>query len=565
LKFIAATNPIEKVNRFPWRKTRLIEWGMAVLMSAAALRLHWVCLIHAGGLWRDEAGGVQLALLPSLREVWAMLTHDSFPILMPLTIRSWSSMGFGDTDFGLRCLGFCVGLLLLASLWIAAGMMRRGTPVVALALAGLNITIIRAGDSLRAYGLAAALVVLVLALTWRLARKPNFINASLAALAAIFSVQCLYQDIFFVLAACCGGVAVCGAERRWRDTAWIFGVGALAAISLIPYIRPIIQAQDWWLLEKFGFHFSTGVENLRDAAGFSTPELKWLWRGLFLAAVAVALCAAAPRRFNPVSDFDGRDLILFGGVALTVSVAGFFIFLRNAGLPTQPWYFTPLIAFVAVCLNAILTPCDRWVQPAVAAVVGLSALAAYPQNLSAMPCRQTNVDIIAAQLTAEGTANDFIVVQPWYYGISFSRYYKGAAPWVTVPPLADHTMHRYDQFKVEMLKTNVMQPVLDRIAATLKSGHRVWVLTAAKDTEIPTPGSRPRVNLPPPPLRISGWTDSPYTSVWASQTMQFLSDHSRQFGPAAISTNECVNPLEDLRTILATGWQTNITRAHAAK
>lgn len=530
-------------------------------MSVAALHLHWIFFANAGGLWRDEAGSVQLALLPSLRDVWAMLTHDLSPMLMPLAIRSWSAMGFGGTDFGLRCLGLGIGLLLLASLWTAAAMMRRGTPVVALALAGLDVTVIRAGDSLRAYGLGSALAVLMLALMWRLTQKPNFTNALLAALGAILSVQSLFQDSFFVLAAVCGGIAVCIAERRWRGAVWILAVGALAAATLVPYVHPLVKSQDWWMLEKTGFQFWRGRLYFLEAANYPTPEFKWIWLGLFLIALVFGIIVAVSSRAKMAQDFSGRNLIFFGWISLAAGVAGFLIFLQVADLPTQPWYYVPLIAFIAVCLDAILAPCARWLQPTLAIAIGLLVLINHPTGAAALIRRQTNADIVTARLTDQATAHDYIVVNPWYYGISFVRYYKGAASWDTLPPLGDHSIHRYDQFKIEMQKTNAIQSVLAKIAATLQSGHRVWILTDIKGAEIPPRGSQPRINLPPPPLRISRWSDSPYSVVWQSQAMCFASDHSRRFEKIPIPANQPVNPDEDLRLLVAEGWQTNSTPA----
>ena len=55
----------------------------------------------------------------------------------------------GNTDLGLRVLGLFVGLFLLLAFWFASWTMRNGAPLLAVTLAGLNVTIIRAGDSLR--------------------------------------------------------------------------------------------------------------------------------------------------------------------------------------------------------------------------------------------------------------------------------------------------------------------------------------------------------------------------------------------------------------------------------
>ena len=150
------------------------NWIAAALVTLFAVYLHVLFLLSAGGLWRDEVELVHLSLLPSFSEVWQNLPHDSCPILMHLAVRAWSAVGFGNADAGLRVLGLYVGLFLLLAFWFASWTMRNGAPLLAVTLAGLNVTIVRAGDSLRAYGLGSALAVLTLAayLAFNLPSKP---------------------------------------------------------------------------------------------------------------------------------------------------------------------------------------------------------------------------------------------------------------------------------------------------------------------------------------------------------------------------------------------------------
>src|SRR6266487_5442092 len=231
---------------------RYLNWAIAALVTLCAVYLHALFFLNAGGLWRDEVDLVHLSLLPSVSEVWQNLPHDSCPILMHLAVRAWSASGFGNTDPSLRVLGLYVGLFLLLAFWLASWTMRNGARLLAVTLAGLNVTIIRAGDSLRGYGLGSALAVLTLALIWRLTWRPSLGTFSCAVAVAILSVQSLYQNAFLLFAACCAGFVLCAAERRWRDTLPIFAVGAAAAVSLLPYIPLIVRAQDWYVLYKVG-------------------------------------------------------------------------------------------------------------------------------------------------------------------------------------------------------------------------------------------------------------------------------------------------------------------------
>src|SRR6266480_4576161 len=247
---------------------RHLNWLIAALVTLCAVYLHVLFFLNAGGLWRDEVDLVHLSLLPSLSEVWQNLPHDSCPILMHLAVREWSAAAsLGNTDPFLRVLGLYVGLFLLLAFWLASWTMRKGAPLLAVTLAGLNVTMVRAGDSLRGYGLGSALAVLMLAVIWRLTCRPKLAAFSCAVAVAVLSVQSLYQNAFLLFAACCGGLMLCAMERRLRDTLPIFAVGAAAAVSLLPYIPLIVHAQDWHVIYQVGFHFSVGWNQLSEATG----------------------------------------------------------------------------------------------------------------------------------------------------------------------------------------------------------------------------------------------------------------------------------------------------------
>jgi hypothetical protein len=125
--------------------------------------------------------------------------------------------------------------------------------------------------------------------------------------------------------------------------------------------------------------------------------------------------------------------------------------------------------------------------------------------------------------------NDYVIVYPFYCGTTFNRYYKGAAPWTTLPPLEDYTLQRWDLFNAKIQTKDPIAPVIERTVSTLQSGNRVWFV-----------GN---------PLVERSWFD------WGFQVTQFLSAHSR-FGAVVIdpSTN-CVNPFENLPVFVATGWK----------
>jgi hypothetical protein len=527
---------------------RYSNWVAAALVTLFATYLHALFLLNAGGLWRDEAAFVHLSLLPSVSDVWQTLGFDHCPILMPLAVRAWSAAGLGNTDPGLRVLGLVIGLFWLLAFWLASWTMRNSAPLLAVTLAGLNVTMVRIGDSLRGYGLGSALAVLTLAVIWRLTCRPSLAAFFCALAAAVLSVQSLYQNAVFVFAACCGGFVLCAVERRWRDMLLVLVVGAAAAVSMLPYIPLIVRAQDWYIICKVPFSFSYGWKQLSLATGSPLTIFTWVWVALWIAAVAAAIYVLFWRRDRLPERV--RGTILFVGTSLILGTAGFALFLKLANFPTQPWYYVPLIAFSAVCLDAMFFAAWRWAEPAVMILAALTISTTSLFELPAVKCRQTNVDLIAAGLSPEVAPNDYVIVHPWQRGVTFQRYYKGAAPWTTLPPLEDHAVHRYDLLKAKMQTKDPIAPVIDRITSTLQSGNRVWLVGNLPSTEEPLPEILPAPNNP------WGWFDVPYSFHWGVQVSQFLSAHCQRSAVViAPSTNYCVNPRENLPVVVVTGWK----------
>jgi hypothetical protein len=527
---------------------RYFNWATAALVTLCAVYLHVLFLLNAGGLWRDEAGFVHLSLLPSVTEVWQNLPHDSFPILMPLVVRAWSAAAsLGNTDAGLRVLGLYVGLFLLLAFWFASWMTCKGAPLLAVTLAGLNVTMVRVGDSLRAYGLGSALAVLMLALIWRLTWRPGFAIFSCAVAVAVLSVQSLYQNAFFVFAACCGGFALCVVERRWRHTLPILAVGAAAAVSLLPYVPLIIRAKGWSMTARPGFRFSRGWEQLSLATGSPLTVFTWVWIALSMGALAATISVLFWRR-DRLPDHV-RGLILFAGTSLVLAAAGFAFFLRLAALPTQPWYYVPLMAFSVVCLDTIFLAAWRWAQTAAVILATLTIFTTFLFGLPGVKCRQTNLDLIAASLSSEVAPNDYVIVHQWHLGVTFQRYYKSEAPWTTLPPLEDHALHRVDLLKAKMQTKDPIAPVIDQITSTLQSGNRVWLVGNFPVTQEPLPEILPAPNNP------WGWFDVPYSFHWGAQVTQFLSAHCQRSAVVMAPSTNCVNPFENVPVFVVTGWK----------
>ena len=139
------------------------------------------------------------------------------------------------------------------------------------------------------------------------------------------------------------------------------------------------------------------------------------------------------------------------------------------------------------------------------------------------------MDLIAARVSSEVAPNDYVIVYPFYCGVTFQRYYKAAASWTTLPPLEDYTLQRWDLFKAKLETKDPIAPVIDRIASTLQSGNRVWFV-----------GN---------PFAERYWPN------WGVQVTEFLSAHSRRAAGVVDPSTNCVNPFENLPVFVATGWK----------
>ena len=525
------------------------EWAVSLGATLAAIGLHAIYLTHAGGLWRDETNCVHLATVPTAGEMWRTLTRDSFPVLFPATIRFWSAIGLGSTDFGFRCLGFVIALLLLGAVWLNARVLRSSLPLVSLGLLAANLTLVRWGDSLRAYGLGCCLILLTLALVWRLMQAPGVGRFIAAALAAVLSVHCLYQNAFLLFTICIAGCFVCFRRHQDKSALLVVGVGATAAVSLLPYVGLITLSQRWRVVEKGGVDASVVWSNLCEALGSPMSWQVWVWIGLCLVMVVRGFGVLGPSAGR--RRIDAEDLPLFAAITVVLGVVCFLIFFLIVKLPTQPWYWLPFMALIAVCIDAAL---GSWLDRYRGWPLGLVCLLSFVPLISGVGLakyRQTNIDLIAARLRQQVKPGDLILVYPWYCGVTFNRYYQGAAPWTTLPGLADSRIHRYDLLREKLAATAPIKPVLDRVAQTLASGNRLWIVG---ELPPPEPGETAPPDLPPAPEGPYGWADVPYSYVWGRQAEHFIAAHGGQTEAVPIGSSDGVSRYEKASLAVVSGW-----------
>src|SRR2546430_3493396 len=160
------------------------EWLAAGLVTAVIFGLQLFLLFHAGCFCGDEVQILNLSATQSLSE----MTHDSFPVLLPLLVRGWTALGLGDSDFHLRWLGLLMAAGIIAALWLASLTARR-PPLLGLIFFGLNANAIYWSEYLRGYGAGSLLNLVTLAAMVFFLARPTWLRAAWLALAAALSVQ----------------------------------------------------------------------------------------------------------------------------------------------------------------------------------------------------------------------------------------------------------------------------------------------------------------------------------------------------------------------------------------
>ncbi|MFN2602562.1 MAG: hypothetical protein ABR582_07390 [Gemmatimonadaceae bacterium] len=535
-------------------KLSRLELSVAGILTILAIALRAKLALSAGGLWRDEASTLGVATSPTVREVWMNLQSDSFPLLWMLIVREVAHLGGLMNDPIFRLLGFGVGIALVIVLWFYARTLRYRIPLVSIALLGLTPSVITWGSTLRAYGFGMALSILCTAFLWRVVQFGRWRDFLLACVAAVLSVQALYYNSVLLLAMCSGGLVVSMRRRDPRTSILIAAVGAAAAMSMIPYAWVVARVSQWTDVLRiprydFPLFWSKLYETLQ-------PGGRWtltLWAVIFVIAL-VATARGFRNKKEPGPTQTQRDVAAFCATTMLVAAAGVFVFLRVLSYETQAWYYLSLLAICAICIDGIsgsLIHTDRARQARLAAVIAFALLEIRPAFRTSAQ-RMTNIDIVADTLRSVTTPGDFVVVNPWYVGLSFNRYYRARVPWETIPAIGFLRYHRFDLLKKQMSSKDQEAPVRhakEQIERALSTGHRVFVVGDFASA----PLGREPLMLAPAPLPGNRWPEGMYQNQWSLMIGSFLIKHADT--TQHVHTDSWhINPYENVRITMVSGW-----------
>jgi hypothetical protein len=526
------------------------ERAVGLLLSAIVLFLLIVRATHAGALWRDECDSLQLALMPRFAEVVENLHYTSFPILFPVTLRSYTLL-FGTSDNALRFFGLAVGVAFICAAWFHSRTIKDNAPLLLLTLIGLNTTFLTVGGWIRGYGLGCVLIILAFALTERLLLRASAGNLAAVLVAYLVGMHCLFFNGALVPGIVIGAVAVFVFRGQIRWAFCLLTGALLCGLSYVPYIVTLLSStSEWAVVLLTPASFKTLLFHLFRSFGHPMSIMPAVWIGLLLLAVLGTLWrVAAIWKRKPAPEW---DLLLFALLAALTSIAGYYSYLRFLKNEPLARYFLALLCLVAVAIDLIVATLSRsyWARLGRIIFVAVAAIALPFASWSEIKDRQSNIDLVAKKLELEAAPSDLIVVNPWSTGVSFNWYYHGRTPWITVPLLSEHRIHRYDLLKERMDAFFPLDDLEREIRSTMTSGHRVWLVGG---TRVPPPEKFPMTLTPGPDPKF-GWDISAYRKAWSEQLGAFLRRHVAKVN-VITRGDKSVSELENIHLWLLETWR----------
>ncbi len=534
----------------------MVELGVALLVTAGLIVLQATMMLHAGPLWRDEISTLRVVESPTLWEMLKMNCGDSFPSLFHVLLRGWMALGLGDSDAMLRVLPFLIGLGLIGAIWWTGRRLGCRVPLITLVLFGLSPTVLRFAWGVRAYILGVLLMFVVMGLLWELIQKPTRGRILLTALVAVLAVQAVYVNAFMLLASCAGAAAVCLRRRQWKTLGIILGIGVAAAISVLPYVPMFQRSSEWTALVKVPINTPWLLLKFADAAECALPygeAMLWIWLAVGLVGLVTCGYRANPSATDQPPE--RKDLALYALASLVAGSVCFFVYLQFLSVATQVWYYIPVMGVVAVLADVGVA---LFVSGGLAGrlvrlgfVIALIAMT-WSGAWASAHMRWTNCDLVAGRVRSLAEKDDYIVVSPHYVGAAFARYYTGSAPWTTLPELDQYRFQSYVSFKQKMMQPEAIKPILERMAKTLQSGHRVWLVSMG-GMPLLRPGEEPG-DLAPAPNSPAGWSEGAYVQIWLRQTAYVIQSHATRLSQVPVPVADPVFPHEDLMLLCAEGW-----------
>jgi 4-amino-4-deoxy-L-arabinose transferase-like glycosyltransferase len=452
---------------------------------------------------------------------------------------------FGNHDFALRLLGVSAGICFLFAAWFSAQTTGGSPPLLSLAICGFSPTFLVWGTTIGGYGFGTALIVLTLGALGRLLQKPSPFIVLLTFFAALASEQFVVGNVTLTLVIAVSALIVAMATRRFRTAMLVAALALCCSVAGVLYLK-IFAAGDWRIVLHEPCHLSGLWLEFVQACGGSVISASVVSAGV-IASMVIGLWSLR----NPASN--STAVFWFALLVAILTPLAYFGSLLLLSYGTHPWHYLLLLGLIAVAVDMALVTLSRTNSIRIARLI-IAAITAVVFSLPAFRAatqRETNIDTLAAKLTELAGPHDLIVVAPWQFGLSFQRYYRGETPWITLPEITDHRIHRYDLMRDKMISSHPIDDVLTEIRSTLVSGHRVWLVGGIR---LPADG-RPPLFVAPAPDPHFGWDSTAYTEAWVEQLAVFVWVHGREHHGIDVGADKSVNAFERIPLAMVAGWE----------
>jgi mannosyltransferase len=473
------------------RRADALAWGAVALLTAVGLagRL-W--LAGRSGLWRDEAQGVAVSLLPTVGDVLAFLReHESHPPLYYLLLRAWQGV-FGRSDAALLAFPLLFGAFLPPALYIAGRrMFDSPTGLIAAVLGAFAPALAFFAAEVRPYSLLQLLALAAaytawLGLTGQAGRRVWAANA-----AATTALLYTHNWALFVVAGFWAGAVVAAAfvSGRWRSLGGFVAAQSVALALYLPWV-PTLLGQ-----ATHAGHVANGMQPIialpvllvgwTVAAPNDALALAYVAGAVLISVAGAVLPVVLARRAEPApADADANGLraaVALLGVgslvayALAVVAAARTDTLWDRTVATLAPFLLLLLAFAVRRLAGRGASWSSWIAPAavIAAILG----GVYAPYLAAS-AREWKSDAREAArfVAAQARPDDLVLVLFEWEAADFNRYFTGSQEQIDFPEFGRMTAARFDDTRARLADPDAYRRLLTALDAARRAGHRTWLL-----------------------------------------------------------------------------------------
>jgi hypothetical protein len=429
-------------------------------------------------------------------------------------------------------------------------------PWVLLVVLGLNPVMIVCGDQLRAYGVGVLTEVAMLASLCVLMEEPTPKRALFTGTVALLCVQSLFANSVVLAAAGVAWGLICLWTGRWRALLHLAAVCGVAALSMLPYAYTFLHHREWMDIVQENLSLAFLWRRFLSTLRTSGPVTVYVWFALLAGAAVVCLWRLLTTKAR------GRDakreLALWCLLTIVLGTVFHFGFVKCLRVSTAAAhrYYLPFLALTAFCIDVAL---GRLTGPAGWPSALRSAAGVTLAALAVLTCwdntdvRMTTVDLQAAAVGKLADPKDLVIVWPAWTNLVFNRYYRGTAPWISLPDLDHRSFFLCPEFRDKMFKESAIEREVRLITDTLRAGHSVWLVGGLPR---PAPGTVPDLSPGPSPRDPDRWNQFHYSTAWGGVVGALILEHCERVETVPIlAASYRFAPDEYEPLLVAVGWR----------